>query len=69
MSRTTIEKQRAKRRLMEAKAFGEFGEKCIGCDGLVVSGRNAAKVLDLADKAFDEMSLFVEVRWQRSEWR
>jgi hypothetical protein len=54
---------------MEAKAFGEFGEKCIGCDGLVVSGRNAAKVLDLADKAFDEMSLFVEVRWQRSEWR
>jgi hypothetical protein len=62
-------KSSAQNGLMEAKTFGEFGEKCIGCDGFVVSGRNAAKVLDLADKAFDEMSLFVEVRWQRSEWR
>ena len=37
-------------------------EGCIGRDGLVVSGGNPAKVLDLVDEAFDEMALFVHER-------
>jgi hypothetical protein len=38
----------------------DSNEGCVGCDGFVVSRGNPAKVLDLVDKAFDEMPVSTE---------